>query len=60
MLKIILENITGLEETRLIPYAEDPKNVGIEDESAMYKIFYFIDRKFLEYIIYILKKTIYC
>lgn len=39
------ENITGLDERRTIPMAIDPKNIGIEDESLLVKVYYFIDRK---------------
>lgn len=45
-LNLILENVTGLEETRELPAALDPKNVGLDDPQLHTDIFYFIDRKF--------------
>lgn len=32
-------------EERTIPEAMDPKNVGIDDESLLSEVFYFIDGK---------------
>lgn len=41
----ITENIDGMTEQRTIPEAMDPKNVGIDDESQLVDVFYFIDGK---------------
>lgn len=43
------ENSTGLSEMRTLPYAIDPKNVGIEDPTLLAPIYYFIDRKRTEF-----------
>lgn len=45
MLFHITENVNGMVEQRIIPEAMDPKNVGIEDESLLIDVFYFIDGK---------------
>lgn len=37
--------MTGLAETRIIPEAIDPKNIGIENEGDKFMIYYFIDSK---------------
>lgn len=42
---LITENVTGLEEWRLIPEAIDPKNIGIENDDDKFTIYYFIDCK---------------
>lgn len=45
--KLITENVTGLEEIRYIPEADDPKNIGIENDEDKFAIYYFIDSKTL-------------
>ncbi|KAL5282527.1 hypothetical protein ACFFRR_005565 [Megaselia abdita] len=41
------ENKEGLQEVRKLHEAKDPKNEGVGDEEDLFRVYYFIDRKFL-------------